>query len=260
MIKAIFFDLDGTLIPGSTGTYSKATFDAFETMRRNGILLFAATGRSPYELKQTGMIDGLPFDGIVALNGQLCYKDGEIFHSRLFDKEDLVRLVERSYCVPFPCMLVEKDEMYLNYIDDNVLYALHCIHTPPPPVKDLRESFQKDVLMAMAYLPEEETEEKVLSVLRASGATRWNKYGIDILPLGCSKRTGIEIVLQRYGISWEEVMAFGDGENDLPMLRAAKIGVAMGNSPEFMLNGEFYVTDTVDNDGVAKALAHFSLI
>ena len=55
-------------------------------------------------------------------------------------------------------------------------------------------------------------------------------------------------------------MAFGDGENDLPMLRAAKHGVAMGNSPEFMLSGEFYVTDTVENDGVVTALQHFGLL
>lgn len=260
MIKAIFFDLDGTLVSGTTGTYSPAVRAAFAALQAKGILLFAATGRSPYELKITKMVEGLPFDGIVALNGQLCYKEDKIFYSHLFDKEDLARLVARSAEAPFPCMIVEKDEMYINYIDDHVRYALHCIHTPAPPVRDLREALNKDVLMAMAYLPAEETEEKVLSVLKNSGATRWNKYGIDILPLGCSKRTGIEKVLERYGIAWDEVMAFGDGENDLPMLRAAKHGIAMGNSPEFMLDGEFYVTDSVDDDGVVTALKHFGLL
>lgn len=260
MIKAIFFDLDGTLVSGTVGTYTPAVKAAFDALREKGILLFAATGRSTNELKITGMVDGLHFDGIVALNGQYCYNDKEVFYSHLFDKDDLARLIARSAEVPFPCMLVEKEEMYINYIDDHVRYALHCIHTPPPPVRDLRDSLHKDVLMAMAYLPAEETQEKVLSVLQNSAATRWNKYGIDILPLGCSKRTGIEKVLERYGIRWDEVMTFGDGENDLPMLRAAKIGVAMGNSPDFMLTGEFYVTDTVENDGAVSALKHFGLL
>ena len=96
MIKAIFFDLDGTLVSGTVGTYSPAVKAAFDALREKGILLFAATGRSTYELKITGMVDGLHFDGIVALNGQYCYNDKEVFYSHLFDKDDLARLIARS--------------------------------------------------------------------------------------------------------------------------------------------------------------------
>lgn len=55
-------------------------------------------------------------------------------------------------------------------------------------------------------------------------------------------------------------MAFGDGENDLPMLRHAHIGVAMGNADEFVKKQADYVTDSVDEDGILTALKHFELI
>lgn len=70
----------------------------------------------------------------------------------------------------------------------------------------------------------------------------------------------VDEVLKRYGIAWEEVMAFGDGENDHKMLQSAAIGVAMGNSDPILLAGDFYVTDDADHDGIVSALKHFGLI
>ena len=55
-------------------------------------------------------------------------------------------------------------------------------------------------------------------------------------------------------------MAFGDGENDIPMIRFAGIGVAMGNGGEKVKAAADYVTDSVDNDGIEKALRHFGMI
>ena len=55
-------------------------------------------------------------------------------------------------------------------------------------------------------------------------------------------------------------MAFGDGENDMDMLRFAGVGVAMGNACDAVKAAADYVTDTVDNDGIEKALRHFGLI
>ena len=114
--------------------------------------------------------------------------------------------------------------------------------------------------MLMAYIPSGEIEKRVLSGVQHSQATRWNRYGIDIVPTGCSKKTGIDAMLQHFGLSWEEVMAFGDGENDYVMLKHAAIGVAMGNADPMLLDGQFYVTDRVEEDGVVTALQHFGLI
>lgn len=259
MIKAAFFDLDGTLVSGQ-GFCTPAVKAALKTLRKNGILVFAATGRSPCELAITGMVDGVEFDGFVALNGQLCYDKDGMIHRKLFDKEDLKNLVAQTKVTPFAFMVVEQEDMYINYVDDYVRRALEDIHTPLPEVRDLSDIAERDVLLAMAYLPQKETQELVIPVLKNSHATRWNRYGVDILPNGCSKRTGIEKVLEKYSLTWENVIAFGDGENDYEMLKSAKYGVAMGNSDPILLTGEFTVTDSADQDGVVSALKQFGLI
>ena len=66
--------------------------------------------------------------------------------------------------------------------------------------------------------------------------------------------------MEKYGISLEETMAFGDGENDMDMLKFVQVGVAMGNADEAVKTSADYVTAHIDEDGVAKALHHFGLI
>ena len=67
-------------------------------------------------------------------------------------------------------------------------------------------------------------------------------------------------IMERFGLAREEIMAFGDGENDRDMLLLAGISVAMGNGKETVKAAADYVTDHIDQDGVEKALIHFGLI
>ena len=90
--------------------------------------------------------------------------------------------------------------------------------------------------------------------------TRWHPMGIDVIPRDGGKDVGVRAAMERYGLSPEEVMAFGDGENDMTMLALAGTGVAMGNGDEAVKAMADYVTDTVDNGGVSKALRHFGLL
>ena len=89
---------------------------------------------------------------------------------------------------------------------------------------------------------------------------RWHPAFVDIVAPGGGKDRGMDAVLEHFGISLEETMAFGDGENDLPMLRHAHIGVALGNADDFVQSQADYVTDTVDEDGILTALEHFGLL
>ena len=67
-------------------------------------------------------------------------------------------------------------------------------------------------------------------------------------------------ILKYYDIPLGETMCFGDGGNDIPMMRHAAVSVAMGNAMDEVKRTAGYVTDTVDNDGVWKALKHFGII
>ena len=80
------------------------------------------------------------------------------------------------------------------------------------------------------------------------------KDWLEIMPRGVSKASGLQKVAERVGCTMEEVMAFGDAENDIPMLQEAGIGVAMGNAMETAKEAASYVTDTNENNGIGKAI------
>ena len=83
---------------------------------------------------------------------------------------------------------------------------------------------------------------------------------MDIIPADGGKGNAIERILERYGLSREDAIAFGDGDNDIDMLRYAHIGVAMGNAGEHVKTHADYVTACVDDDGIYKALKVYGLL
>lgn len=91
-------------------------------------------------------------------------------------------------------------------------------------------------------------------------ASRWCDIFADINLSGIDKGTAIQEYAAYRGVDLADVIAFGDGENDLPMLRKAGTGVAMGTASELVRSQADYVTGTVDADGIANALRHFRLI
>jgi Cof subfamily protein (haloacid dehalogenase superfamily) len=83
---------------------------------------------------------------------------------------------------------------------------------------------------------------------------------LELIPKGFSKAEGIKRMLDKLGIRRENTYAFGDSMNDYEMLEYVQYGVAMGNSDERLLSVAAYVADTVENDGIYKALEHYGLI
>ena len=92
------------------------------------------------------------------------------------------------------------------------------------------------------------------NVLTNCDAHRWHPDFADCICKGTNKATGIDDVIKHYGIDISEVMAFGDGGNDVEMLRHAGVGVAMGNASNEVKKYAKVVTESVDNDGVARIL------
>lgn len=91
-------------------------------------------------------------------------------------------------------------------------------------------------------------------------ASRWYPSFADINVTGVSKATGLSAFADYYEMDASEIMACGDGGNDISILKAAGIGVAMGGASEIVKSSADYVTDTVENDGLYKALKHFEVI
>ena len=116
-----------------------------------------------------------------------------------------------------------------------------------------------EILQLTPFISEEE-EKQLFTKLSACESGRWHPAFTDITALGSNKEKGIAEVIKYLGIDKEEIIAFGDGGNDISMLRYAGIGVAMGNASDNVKAVANYITDSVDNDGIRNALLHFGII
>lgn len=258
MIKAVFFDIDGTLVSFQTHQVPESARQAINHLRQQGIWVFIATGR---HLNVINNVGDLQFDGYVTLNGSCCYAGRDkVIYERAIPAEtvgSLVRFMEETET--FPCIFVREKDMFINYTNELTSEVFDLLNFPEPTVADIREALSKPVLQLIGFFQAEQ-EARVMKALPGCEATRWSSLFTDIVPIGGSKRIGIEKMLEYFGIRREECMALGDGGNDIPMLQYAGIGVAMGNAREEVQKEADFVTRSVDEDGVAYALKHFGLL
>ena len=112
---------------------------------------------------------------------------------------------------------------------------------------------------AIPFITQQE-EAELLEVLPGCRITRWGEEVVDLIAGEAGKEQGIRAIYTAMGITADEVMAFGDGENDISMLELAGIGVAMGNAIEEVKATADYVTDDIEQDGIYNALAYFGLL
>ena len=113
---------------------------------------------------------------------------------------------------------------------------------------------------ASAFFNCQEDIDAIYELSDIAEITWWHAGAVDIVPKGISKAKGIDEMLRHWGVSLEESLAIGDGENDVDMLRHCAIGVAMGNAANITKEAADYVTDDIDEDGLYNALKHFELI
>ena len=199
------------------------------------------------------------FEGFVTLNGQYCYNKERLIFDLPIHKGDLEAMVNDLKQNRYPCIFVEEDRMYINYNDDYVQMVQDAISTPLPEIGDMNQVGKRAVYQLIPYVTKD-LEDRILSLMPHSQPTRWHELAIDIIPAEGGKQNGIRKMLEYYAIRPEEIMAIGDGENDLDMMEFAGISVAMGNAVPSVKAAADYVTDDVDHDGIYHALKHFQLI
>lgn len=258
MIKAVFFDIDGTLVSFRTHKVPASAVKAIGHLREAGIKVFIATGR---HLQVINNLGDLPFDGYVTLNGSYCYAGRDkVIYRKGINVEDVAALIDyQDHVDKFPCIFVRDRDMFINYANERVEEVLRLLDFPRPPVVDMQEALDSEVFQLIAFFCADQ-ESRIMPELPHCESTRWNPLFTDIVPAGGSKRIGMEKVLDYFGLCPQEVMAFGDGGNDLPMLRYAGVGIAMGNAAADVKNAADFITRSVDDDGVAYALRAFGLI
>ncbi|MBR4138816.1 MAG: Cof-type HAD-IIB family hydrolase [Lachnospiraceae bacterium] len=255
MIKAVFFDIDGTLIPLGSKQMSAETIQALKELKERGIKIFLASGRGVREL---GVITkDVSFDGYITLNGQICLgEDFELYYGNPIHADDLKVLLKIFEEKKLHAVIIEEKRSYINFIDDVAEKIHQEIGVKASPI----ESYEGDAVYQVILYADAVYAEELFQELPHCKWSRWHPKGIDVFSKDGGKVTGIQKTLEHFDIKQEETMAFGDGDNDVDMLKFVQIGVAMGNAQEQTKEAADYVTGTTEEGGITKALKHFELI
>lgn len=260
-VKAIFFDIDGTLISFYTHKVPESTKKSLNKLREKGVKLFIATGRSPMWLNMIKEMLEFEFDGYIMVNGQYIIADGKTIHKDPIPVEYIEKVIPYLNEKNISCEFVERDFMYLNFINQKVIDLREYlgVTAPTSPIVDLKRIYDHEIFQLCPYITVEE-EEDFFKNMPGCRALRWNHMFADIIHEGGGKSVGMKKILDYYGIDVSDTMAFGDGGNDTEMLVFSNIGVAMGNAGEDVKENADFVTKHIDDDGVEFALKYFEVI
>ena len=257
---ALFFDIDGTLVSFKTHQIPPSTIHALTQAKANGHRVFIATGRPPLIITNLGAIEHL-IDGYVTTNGALCFVEREVISCKDISKDAVHTLVRDAQEKGYGLIVVgERDVAVLDPQGEvDRVFRKEIAVENLNLVKPLEEVLEQRILQLTPFFPEE-YERSMMERIPDCTSGRWHPAFTDITAKGADKGEGILAMAAHMGLDPRQTMAFGDGGNDVSMIRAAGIGVAMGNALELLKREADYITASVDEDGVLKALQHYHLI
>ncbi|MEE3486751.1 MAG: Cof-type HAD-IIB family hydrolase [Bulleidia sp.] len=263
MIRAIFFDIDGTLQDFETKDVPQSAQSALYLLHEKGMKLFIASGRPPVHLSLLcSFIQEFPFDGYVMLNGQCCMDaQKRVFYEHPIDEETLHVLVPWLKEQSFPCSVLELDKAYeiRENPEQRAYYASLGRERDIPEVLDAERAYTHATYQYCPRIPPE-MDEAFLEHAPGMKSARWTDEFPDMIPKDGGKPAGMQKMLDHFDIAREDCMAFGDGGNDITMLEYAGIGVAMGNAKDHVKAHADDVTSPINEDGIAKAMKKYHLI
>lgn len=254
--KIVFFDIDGTLVDYDKNIPS-STRDAIKLMQEKGIIVALSTGRPPFLYEY--IREELGIDTYISFTGQHVVYKGEVIYEQPIESTIISSLYKDAMKKKIPMMLMSDKEMIANIEDHpHMIEGLETLKYDYPPVHD---SFHEtETIYQVLLFLEEQYDETFLSLYHTCQFIRWHKYACDMLPGGGSKIVGVRKVLEAAGISNQNAYAFGDGLNDLEMIKQIGTGIAMGNAVQPLKNLAKIVTTDVDDNGVWNALKELGLI
>jgi len=255
MTKAIFFDIDGTLLSYKSHSVLPGTIKAFKILHDKGIRTFISSGRPRILIPELP----LQFDGFITVNGGYCTVGDKVLLKNPINSDDCSRWLNYVEENNLTTMCFTAHEMFINRIDPVAVALKQQLGFQMPPLSPLSALNGKEIYQFIA-IQSEDKDATVLQTLSHCRMPRWHPLFSDLIPDNSSKAVGIECILQHFGISRDEAMAFGDGANDIEMLEYVAVGVAMGNADEKVKQHANHVTSSADDEGILHALLHFNII
>lgn len=261
MYKLVAIDCDGALLTDSK-ELTKRTINTIKKASQK-VKIVLATARSFYRveeyLEKMNLLNDEQYT--ICFNGGSVINNGrkEELDSHTFRNDEIKQLIQLSrkfntqiMLYAYNCLIVEEiPEKFINNkkinfeitkmekldLEEQKIYKIVFINKPSK-ITDMRKKLSKQILDSFEV------------------SSSIPDY-IEFVPKGITKNKALENLCKKLNICKNEVIAIGDAENDIQMLKFAGMGIAMGNADEKTKSISDYITDSNNNDGVAKALEKF---
>lgn len=272
MIRLIAFDMDGTLLDQHKKVLPE-TKELLERASSRGIVIVPATGRPFCGIsEEIYHLQGVQY--VLTCNGAGIYErdSGACLYEEGIDLQRILPLIERLDALEVMADPFLKGKAFMNEKKISLVEQMQIseelkayIYTSRIMVPDLPEYLRQrgdDIEKLTINFVEQKDGtrrdyDKALAILKDFpdlNAVSGGMHNIEVTKKGISKASGLRWLGDYLGISMEEMIAFGDSGNDLAMLEAAGVGVAMGNAEKDVLSVADFVTKSNEEEGIAYAL------
>ena len=264
-MKMIIMDLDGTLLNRDLKIID-LTRETLMSYQKAGISLVLSSGRDVKSVMEVGhglLMEDYPQNLYVCLNGLDIYNNkGELVHEeQKLSRDDAIEICNIAKGYHMDILFFFEKEMYaLEYAHTGMIND-HFMTTVKHPVQSVEEIPEHEFtcLKKIAFLQSEDVILKDLIPLQKEINKHYDLCKVEdtwleINPKGLSKGHALEVISQLKNIPLSEMIAFGNGENDIDMLKTAGVGVAMENSYDTVKAAADVVCRHCDDNGIAHYL------
>lgn len=255
--KLILLDIDGTIVDNKNRIIPESTKIALKKLKENKHELVIATGRAYFMLYTIEEIKEL-IDHYILINGQHIISHGNTIYEDTVNMFDIERLIysmkKRNIVYGFQSACSEA----ISEVNEKSLEAFHDLNLNVP--KENKDYYKEEKVHQMWCFCSEEEAMLLRNENPEFDFIKWTTVGYDIIKKGKSKGNAVDILVELLKHDIKNVIAIGDGDNDVEMIEKAGIGIAMGNATDKLKSVADVITDDIYSDGFYKAFHDLGLI
>lgn len=257
--NVIYFDIDGTLYSHRFHDIPEMSKQTLWALKKQGYKIVCATSRCRSEtIHLPSFFQTFPFDAEIYDGGALIMKQGTILHKQAVSFHEIQTIINWVSTYPVSFRYATYDHDYIHApCEPAVLDQFFRLYLMMPEIKVYE---QEEVFNILLYTSTQEQVDMIKQMMKDVAIIEHSANTLELTAKGVGKDRGVAYLNQYWGVTMDDCVCFGDGANDIAMLQAAGIGVAMGNSMQRVKDAADFVTKHIDDDGITYACQALHLL